>query len=193
MEGAGENREKGGASAVELLKRPPSRQYIEQWVNLLREPPLAPEQGKELTLLIFLLKREAFALPLEICKMIAEPRPLHAIPHKTNPVLRGLINIDGQIKICCRLEELLELTSEDERKRGFSELYVVVEREKKTWVFSADEVLGIVSCNKKEIENVPVNLVKSSTNYLKGIFYWEKRHVAILDDELILQSIKRSL
>ena len=58
---------------------------------------------------IFRLGREWLALPTHVCQEMAEMRPIHTLPHRSGPVLLGLVNIRGSIRLCVSLRELLGL------------------------------------------------------------------------------------
>ena len=61
------------------------------------------------------------------------------------------------------------------------------------WVFPVDEIYGICRVHPKAFQNVPVTVAKSKTTFTKGLFEWEQRQVAFLDDELLLHNLARSV
>ena len=98
------------------------------------------------------------------------PRPVHRIPHRSNDILIGLVNLRGQLQLCISLHGLLGVDVLDaslphppcpislSRKRAEvkeatdagsstaqgSRLVVLRDRERsETWIFAAEEVLGV--------------------------------------------------
>ena len=70
---------------------------------------------------------------------------------------------------------------------------VAIAKEGELWVFPVDGIEGIYNADLSLIENVPVNIKKSTVNYIKGILKMEGKAVGLLDDDLLFPSLKRSL
>jgi len=184
-------------SANELFQRSPPEPYMQEWMELLREEKADPKEVQEINLLLFRIKQDWLALTTNVFSQVCEEKAVHLIPHKLSPILMGFVNVGGQIRVCIALDKLLEIKgSGTELERTNQIIYnrfIVIEKEGEHWVFPVDEVFGIFRCAKNQIENVPVNLAKSSTNYLKGVIEWEEKSVGYLDDELLFYSLRRSV
>lgn len=191
-----DEKEKKLSSANILLKRAPPEDYLTEWMEILREEKNAPQAYKEHNLLIFRIKKEWLALSTSVFYQICDMRPVHKIPHRKSPILLGIVNIEGQIRVSVSLDRLLDIGGEETASETNQITYmrnVVLEKNGDYWVFPVDEVYGIYRCPEDAIENVPVNLAKSSANFLKGIFNWEGHSVGYLDEELLFHSLKRSI
>lgn len=180
-----------------LFERVPPTDYIKEWMEALRSEKESISNLNLERLLIFRLHKEWFALSTEVCSEICELKPVHRVPHIKSEVLRGLVNIRGQIRLFVALDKLLSLVqtkkSDESVSRVVYERLVEIEKEGEHWTFAVDEVYGILGFDLDKIENVPLNVVKSKENFLKGIFTWDDKSVGWLDTNLIFHSLKRSI
>ncbi len=181
--------------ALTLLNRPLPHDYQDFWTNILLQEKNIYNAELEELYLFFRLGSEFFALPAITLKQVSEVKKIHALPHAKTAVVKGIVNISGQIKVCVSLENLLELTPGEvvhTNSITYSRM-LVIENNGQTWVFVADEVLGLQKIAPSHFENVPINLHKSSVNFLKGILSWEEKSVGILDEELLFSSLRRGI
>lgn len=185
------------SSAALLLNRPPDPRYIAEWTELLQTAQERAEITAEISVVIFRLGSEWLALSTQIFAEIADCRLIHRLPHRTNAIFLGVSNLRGQLRLCVALHHLLEIEQPTEVK--LSEIQTVykrmisIQQKGQNWVFPVSEVHGILRCNSSVLQNVPVTVAKSTANYLKGVIRWEGRDVGYLDEELLLESLKRSI
>ncbi len=108
--------------------------------------------------------------------------------------MQGVVNINGQLRLYVSMVHLLEIGSDQSLfEAGQKRSMMVVEREAEVWAFAVTEVCGIHYCDLRELHNVPVNVAKSTANYLKGVFYWNDHSIGLLDDELLFFSLRKCL
>ena len=191
-EGKAEN---NGYSATQLLDRKPSEEYVNEWTKLLTKEKAEVRDLRETPILVFRLRQEWLALPILVFSHVSENRTIHHIPHRTNNVLLGLVNVRGQMKLCVAMHELLQIDDHAESKKGkaSSEHMIVIEKDFDLWVFPIDEIQGIHQCNMSELENVPVTVSKSTANFLRGVLHEGDKSIGVLDEELLFQSLRRSV
>ena len=67
-------------------------------------------QGKAISVLIFRLGEEWLAFRTHTVAEVTLPRPVHRIPHRSNAVLSGMVNLQGQVQLCVSLHGLLGVT-----------------------------------------------------------------------------------
>lgn len=183
--------------ASHLFERSPTQEYIEEWTEALMQHP-SPEKFKgALSVMVFRLGREWLALPTICFKEVAHRRPVHRIPHRSDKILLGIVNLNGELKLCVAAHQLLEIESFTlPGSNSFSYHYdrmIAIAKEGDLWVFPVDEIDGIYDWDLAVIEKVPVNLSKSTANFLKGIMKMGNKSVGLLDEELLFSSLKRSI
>ena len=92
---------------------------------------------------VFRLGREWLALPTHLFREVMEVRPIHSLPHRSNDVLLGIVNVEGEIHLCASIGDLLGLQEDAagrEAGHGVYRRMAVVEREGERWVFVVNEI-----------------------------------------------------
>lgn len=184
-------------SANILLERKADDRYIAEWTELLQAPRTTTVQKETDSIVIFRLGEEWLGMSTLIFHEVAERRSVHKIPHRSSPTLMGLTNFRGQLRICIDMHKFLEIAPGDQTsKKTSSVVYqrmVAIQQDDDFWIFPVDEVLGIHRFDMTKQTNVPVTVSKSTANYMKGVIAWRDFQVNLLDEGLLLYSLKRSL
>ena len=94
------------AAGQRLFERKPPAGHLAEWTKRLAEPEAAIERGT-ISVLVFRVGDEWLAADIGLLVEIAELRPIHTIPHRSNSVLAGLVNIRGELPLCVSLGGLL--------------------------------------------------------------------------------------
>ena len=182
------------SSAIELLQRPPTEKYIYEWTELLKKEKGKVVKTKErgLSILIFRLQNELFALPSAVFYEVIESRPVHSVPYRSNHVIVGLVNVKGQMCLCAAMDNFLQIQkNETQPSLESSQFMLIIERLGEQWVFPVDEILGIHELFMEQLNNSPVNITKSTVNYLKGVFIFQDRITGLLDEDLLSNGLRR--
>lgn len=183
-----------------LMSKPPA-DYLEEWTDLIaKEKDI--ESSATLSVLIFRLGEEWFALHISVVYEIVELLVVRSIPFENRELLLGMVNIRGEIQLCISMSHLLGLEclgnggNDDKHKAAnrviFERMIFVGENDSK-WVFPVDEVYGIQKINHNNLFEAPATTSKAASNYTKGLFNWENRNVDYLDEDLLFYSLNRSL
>jgi chemotaxis-related protein WspD len=201
------------AAARAFFDRPAPEGYLAEWTAWLATAPApgeAPEddassatRGEVVSLLIFRLRSEWLAVATRAVAEVTTPRPVHRIPHRSNEVLTGLVNLRGQLQLCVSLHGLLgvdvaEAEGPESRETGASSttapkprLIVLRDRERsETWVFPADEVVGIQRVARSRLSAVPATLANPAVSYSQSVLPWEGRSVGFLDEQRIFSALR---
>jgi chemotaxis-related protein WspD len=181
-------------SGRNLLERDLPEEYKEEWTQILVEKK--EEFPGTLSVVIFRIQKEWLGLPASLFAEIIEPGTVHSLPHSKNQALMGVINVHGEIQLCVSLQRLLGLETEEPQKDEGRERYkrmMVVNKDGNQWVFPVDEIHGIHHVRPDRFQNVPVTVAKAKSTFTKGIFKWDDKYVAFLDDELLLYTLARSM
>jgi chemotaxis-related protein WspD len=178
-----------------LLERELPEEYLSEWTQVFA----AKKEDKLLgtiAVVIFRLKKEWLALPAQLFAEIVKIERAHRIPHRNNKILMGVVNIHGDIQLCVSLTQLLGIEANydktKENRRAYKRM-MVVNRDGERWVFLVDEIEGIYRVHPNILQNVPVTVSKSNSAFTKGIFKWQDKYVALLDEELLLYKLTRSV
>ena len=179
-----------------LLDRNAPEGYLDEWTEVLAGEK-EERVSDTMSAVVFRLGVEWLGLKTGVFKEVTEVRVIHLLPHRSNDILLGIVNIGGEIQLCVSLGGLLGLEQAEEAEQngrhGVYKRMVVIERERERWVFPVDEIHGIHRFLPGELQGVPVTVAKASATYTKGMIPWQNRSVGYLDDELLFYSLKRNL
>ncbi len=143
--------------------------------------------------LVFRLGNERFALNARVLQEITQRSPIHTLPHRTNNLLLGLVNIRGEIVLCASLSNLLSLETASPPSNSKDQRLLVVGHKERGWVFPVDEVYRIHRFHMGELEAVPVVIAKANETYTQGVIDWYQKKVNYLDTELLFETLERRI
>ena len=179
------------------------RQHLDRDLPLtyLRERAAVMALPKEtgrlgtLSVMVFRLGGEKFAVKTIYFQEAAEPSPVHTLPLKVNRIFRGIANINGELLLCLSVADLLDLTSEAQESRPAPayERMLVVGREGQRFVFPVEQILGVHRIAPEDLGEVPATLSRSARALTRGIFLLNGRPVGLLDEERLFPAMTRSL
>ncbi|MGA3169703.1 MAG: chemotaxis protein CheW [Chthoniobacteraceae bacterium] len=145
---------------------------------------------------IFRIQDEWLALSATLLKEICDPRPIHSLPHQRNPAVLGIVNVRGELLVCISLSALLttgRTVAESGRDRLARTRLLVASRNGERLVFPVDEVHGVHRFDPLELADAPATVARAASTYTRKMLQWRDNSVGVLDDELLFQSLKRTL
>ena len=218
------------ASAARVFfDRPAPEGYLAEWTQWLASTEqhtrhatgeaLAESDRDRVGVLIFRLGEEWLAFRTQTIAEVTMPRPVHRIPHRSNDILIGLVNLRGQLQLCISLHGLLGVEAspgprphaqthrlslaqgtapESQKETGpggssatGSHLVVLRDRERsETWVFAADEVLGVHRLARGQVRNVSSALANPEVSFSQAILSWEEKSVSFLDEQRVFAALR---
>lgn len=192
------------SAARAFFDRPAPAGYLDEWTHWLSdgcecddEEALAAsrdEQGRrnDVGALIFRLGPEWLAFRTRAVVEAAHVRPIHRVPHRSNAVLRGLVNLRGQLQLCFSMRGLLGVP--EPKGDGGSpreRLIVLRDRERsEVWAFAADEVHGVEHFARGEFQPVPSTLANPAVSFSQAVIPWEDRTVGFLDEARVFAALR---
>ena len=96
------------AAGREILNRPAPQEYRNEWAQRYAKSDRREKSGVN-SVLLFRLGDEWLALESRYVNEITQFRPIHSLPHRTNEIIKGLVNIRGELKICVSIGSILQL------------------------------------------------------------------------------------
>jgi chemotaxis-related protein WspD len=179
------------AAGRRLLDRQPPEGYLADWTQRLASPE-DHARKKDHSAVVFRLGSEWLALDTRFFVETTEPRVLRRIPHARSAVLRGLVNIRGRLELCVSLEAVLH-TGARASTPGAIERMLVVEHERRGWVFAADEVHGVHHFSARDLAPVPATVQRSPGSHARALLAWKERTVGYIDAEKLFRTLDASI
>lgn len=180
-----------------LFEREPSEIYLENWNKIISKSK--EEETKNIfSVMVFRLGNEWFGINTKCLAEITELKPVHSIPLRNDKYLKGIVNIRGEIQICVSLHNFLEidnneLNNDQENKNKVYKRMLVIQKDNTKWVFQADEIMGMIKFNEKDIHKLPVTIDKSFVHYLKSLIRLENKDIGFIDEELLFNNLRRGI
>lgn len=185
------------AAARTLFERPAPEGYLDEWTQALGHA----SQGLEcdhVSVVILRLGSEWLALAASFLVEVTPPKTIHAVPHRSNDVFRGLVNIRGQLQLCVSLHGVLGIRNgsapaapgNGSTQHAAKPLLVVVQQAGERWAFLADEVLGVERIPRSDLRKVPGTLANPVNGFSQAIFTIRDRHVGFLDEQRIVTALR---
>ncbi|MEB3266108.1 MAG: chemotaxis protein CheW [Cyanobacteriota bacterium] len=195
------------AAGRSLLEQPPPADYLAEWTGVLAESKRRSDDSllsadgsavrneQSLSLMIVRLGSELFALPVGLLVEVSPPFPVHSVPHRTNAVFLGLVNIRGEIMLAASLASLLGVGPETAAAAGphASRRMAVASAGDGRWVFPIDEILGVHVFHRDAVLPPPAVGSQGRSGCSQGVLRWQQRTVALLDADALVAGLNAAI
>jgi chemotaxis-related protein WspD len=189
------NCDRYSAAGRQMLERPVPGAYRREWTERFKHAKYKDKETSKAALL-FRLGDEWLAIDSLFVNEITPMRPIHSLPHKSGSMVKGLVNIRGELKVCISIGSVLQLDKACESyitDHEILERMIFIEKDGQSFVFPVSEVHGIFHYAEDALQATPATVAKSRHSYTSGILCWDQRHVGVLDHELLFYALNRSL
>ncbi len=184
------------AAAADLLDREPPAGYCDDWTQRIAQPR-TPKLAGTKSLVIFRLGAEWLALATAVFQEVTDMRTIHSLPHRQGKVVKGLVNVRGELLVCVSLEDLLGLEMPPESRkpkpRAVYQRLLVVMHPSGRAAFLVGEVHSGHRYHPHELQPVPATVSLATARYSRGLLVWREHSVGVLDEELLFYTLNRSL
>jgi len=165
--------------------------YLQEWSDNLALKPDEQHQD-ERSAIVFRLGDEMYALPTSVLNDVTHPRKPRRIPHRSNNVLSGLVNIRGELVLCVSITGLLGLRHQHESETDNGRM-IVAQFDDLAVAFLVDEVDSITRYAYDSVQEPPATLSRRDGNYIQGLLESPKGSIGLLNSQLIQSTLDRLL
>ncbi|MDY0038968.1 MAG: chemotaxis protein CheW [Desulforhabdus sp.] len=164
--------------------------YQLQWTEVIARNK-EREPTDFISVVVFRLRREWLALKTVYFQEIGENREVHSVPHRTNKIFRGLVNIGGELLLCVSAADVLGLGEEMGAQVDQSNYrrMAVIRHAGRRFVFAVEEVLGVYRFAPIDLQKTPATVSGAAVAFTKGIFNLEDKTIGVLDEEAFLSAL----
>ncbi|GLQ91076.1 chew domain protein [Dyella acidisoli] len=182
---------------MDLLDRQLPEEYLQHWTaHLARKEVEAVRAGTQ-SILVFHVGAEWLAMPTGLFKEVVSSRAVHALPDRRKGAVLGLANIRGELVVCVSLSKLLGLeqtvAKKAEKRRISDWRLMMIEYEGTHTAFLVDDVHGTLRFHPDDLREVPSTLARATATYIKAMLPWQDQTIGILDEQLLIATLNRSL
>ena len=183
------------AQTRHLLERESPADYLREWTERIATEKLTAAAETK-SVLVFRIGREWLGLPPRLFQQVSEPSRVHSLPHRRDSIVKGIVNIRGELIVCVSLGGVLGLEEVAAAQETGGKLYdrlLVANHGGNRLAFPVDEVHGVRHYHPGELRAAPSTLSESRITYTLGLLPWRDRTVGCLDDGLLFHTLNRSL
>lgn len=185
----------------QLFEREPPDDYVAEQTAVLAER--SDEEATSVqAMIVFRVAEEWLALNVAAVIEVAQPRPIHRVPHRSDRLLVGIANVRGELQLCASLRALLNIDDSDgtdgvaaaagQTDRTSDRLLVCQCRERR-WAFPVDDVAGVQHVPKDQLGNVPSTIARSVNRLVRAVFDWEQKSVGQLDEDRLFDTLEERI
>jgi chemotaxis signal transduction protein len=184
------------AAAARFLDRDIAPDQLAEWTRQVARPAPVRERDTQ-SVVIFRVGPEWLGLPTMAFREIASPPPVHALPHRRNAALLGVVSIRGALVVCVSLSTLLELDPAVQPRTDLGQLVhprlLVLQRGRWRLAVPVDEVQAVHRHHPRDVRPLPSTVSGATAAYTRGVLAYLDRVVGLLDVEALFAAFERSL
>lgn len=175
-----------------FLDRPAPPGYLAEVTTALAHDGQARAPDSVSTV-VFEVGEQLFAIDTKAVVEVTSPRTPHRVGHRTGRIFAGLVNIHGQLELCCSLYGLLQIeTVKLERSRARTRM-LLVEHEGLRWSFEVAAVHGVQRFEAADISPVPATSQQDAGSYVRQLLSFGERRAGHLDLDKTFRALEASL
>lgn len=179
------------AAGQRLYDRPPPFGYTDEWTERIAAAEHR-DSDRTMPVILFRIGAEWLALDVKLAVEVSPMRTVRRVPHQTDNLLAGLVNIRGELQPAISLSVLLGIDMPTEQPgNAIHRRLLVADRNNARWVFLVDEVDDVFHFAQTDLGALPGTVATGSLLYTRGIFRKGDRAIGYLDPDRIFTALKR--
>ncbi len=150
--------------------------------------PLPPPVRTDQSALVFRIGCEWLGLPARMCVTIADMATAHRLPHRSNPVLAGLVSVKGKLYPCMSLADLMAVGPEEAGQSSDCKVYprlLVMQLGQHAFALPVQALHGVHRHALSDLQAPPATIHQKVHQYLTGVLDVGGIQVGCLDAELV--------
>jgi chemotaxis-related protein WspD len=145
------------------------------------------------SVVVFEVGEQLLAIDTKAVVEVTTPRVPHRVGHRTGRVFSGLVNIHGQLELCCSLAGLLQIDASKSAAKAGQARMLLVEHEGLRWSFEAAAVHGVQRFEAADISAAPATSQHDASSYVQQVLRFGERRAGHLDLVRTFQALEASL
>jgi chemotaxis-related protein WspD len=146
---------------------------------------------QSLSAVVFEVGDQLLAIDTKAVVEVTSPRPAHRVGHRNGRIFSGIVNIHGQLELCCSLSGLLQIDSSGSA-RGSARM-LLIEHQGLRWSFEVAAVHGVHRFEASEVSPVPATSQQDVASYMRSVLRFGERRAGHLDLEKTFRALESSL
>lgn len=175
-----------GSGLDQLMIRPLGEADLESATAALAAP-LERRSESRLSVLAFRAGGEILAIRAVDAARVVPCSAIHRVPHRRNPVFRGIANHDGELLLCMSIERAMGLA--DAPSAGADApaptAMVVMEAARERWAFPVERVIGVTDVDQSSLRPPPLTVSAARSGCASALLRIPEGEGMLLDAEAL--------
>ena len=179
-------------AARAFLDRPAPLDYLAEVTDsLTRNPELKSAQA--VSVVLFEVGEQLFAIDTKAVVEVTSPCRPHRVSHRNGRIFSGIVNIHGQLELCCSLSGLLHIEARGTAGAKSSARMLLVEHDGLRWSFDVDRVHGVHRFEPLDVTPIPATSQQDAASYMQNVLRFGDRRAGQLDLAKTFRALESSL
>jgi chemotaxis-related protein WspD len=148
------------------------------------------EEGDVVSVLVFRLAPEWLALRTNCFQEALDRRPVRTVPFRSNNVMRGLVNVNGELLPVVSVADLVRLQPEEEEPE---ESLLALAWNGQRFVIPVQRVVGVFRLPRSAMRKLPATISQSPEALTEALFELGERRVGLLNEDRLFEALGRQL
>jgi chemotaxis-related protein WspD len=166
------------------------------YVTEVTESFSAAHEGKpapSLSAVVFEVGDQLLAVDTKAVVEVTSPRRAHRVGHRNGRVFSGIVNIHGQLELCCSLSGLLQIAAPGADIANASARMLLIEHHGLRWSFAVGAVHGVHRFEAADVSSVPATSQQDVASYMQNVLRFGERRAGHLDLDKTFRALESSL
>jgi chemotaxis-related protein WspD len=176
-------------AARAFLDRPAPAGYLAEVTDTFSRSA-EPRVGQSLSAVVFEVGDQLLAIDTKAVVEVTSTRRPHRVGHRNGRIFSGVVNIHGQLELCCSLSGLLHIEGGKGQSAG---RMLLVEHDGLRWSFEVGAVHGVHRFEPPDVTPVPATSQQDAASYMLRVLRFGERRAGQLDLEKTFRALESSL
>lgn len=170
-----------------IMQRALPADYRRDWATQFAVPQ-PPPRITDQSVLVFRIGCEWLGLPARLCVSVAEMTAAHRLPHRSSPILTGIVSVKGKLYPCMSLAALMAVGAEDTSRQSGRHVYprlLVMKLGPHEFALPVQALHGVHRHAASDLLAPPATVNQTVHRYLTGVLNIDGMKVGCLDAELV--------
>jgi chemotaxis-related protein WspD len=178
-------------AARAFLDRPAPAGYVAEVTgSFARTAELKSAQA--VSVVLFDVGEQLLAIDTKAVVEVTSPRRPHRVGHRNGRIFSGIVNIHGQLELCCSLGGLLHIETRGGAAAASARM-LLVEHDGLRWSFDVDAVHGVHRFDAPDVTPVPATSQQDAASYMLNVLRFGERRAGQLDLAKTFRALESSL
>lgn len=179
-------------AARAFLDRPVPAGYSREVTASFANAAVSKRQ-EAVSALVFEVGTQLLAIDTKAVVEVTSTRRVHRVGHRSGRIFSGIVNIHGQLELCCSLSGLLQIDTLTGDTSKPSARMLLVEHAGLRWSFEVGAVLGVQRFESEQVSAVPATSQQDGVAFMQHVLSFGERRAGQLDLEKTFRALESSL